>query len=535
MRLIQRYPGFRILASVLTFSTRISIAAAIAFASAVALTATPSRAQVSPNASPIPTASPVPRVTPSPDPLSFRGYLRIYDFTRQNAIPGVKAVNQQSIEPGLSLHADYRFGSSPISIGGSYLYATPFNGCPNPATHLHPPCGGYTAPTSNLNPDDTLPGYALNTLYEAYVQYKDPRLYVKLGNQVINTPWANASDSRLKPVAFQGGDAIYTAAGGFSAEVMDMTRFESRTNSAFDDKTLLTSVNNLGSNPGLPSYRYFAGGQGVSTGGFQYGRLGLASKSGFTTNLHYYHFDDIANLAWFDARYTVLAQPMKPFIAVQAGRETNTGASVLGTIDSSVTGAQLGASVTRSVTLTLGYNFIPQHSETVTTPLGVTCSAAHVAGARAGFSLPYFIASNGPSCITNANGTTTYLYGGLASPYTDSYATDPLFTTSISQGMADRRAAGSGVKMALTYTSPDRRLVFVTSRAYYDYGNAAVGEQQTSEFDADAQYNFNRPRPGSYKGLLVRYRYADREMANTRQYGGAPYFKYNRAQLEYDF
>ena len=515
-------------------------AAAAAFACIPTLLAAPSRAQTAPSA-PLATASPAAAASPTPapapaNPFSFRGYLRLYDFTRLNAIRGVNAVNQQSIEPGVSLHGDYRFGSSPFSAGASYLYATPFNGCGDPATHVRPPCGGFKAPTASLNPDDTLPGYELNTLYEAYLQYKDPHLYVKLGDQVINTPWANASDSRLKPVAFQGGDLVYTAPHGVSLELTDMTRFESRTNSAFDDKTLLTSVNNLGSNPGLPGYRYFAGGHGVSNGGFQYARLGYAGAPGLATNLHYYHFDDIANLAWFDAKLTAQGQRTKPFAAVQFGRETSTGSSLLGKIDSFVAGGQLGASVTKAISVSLGYDYIPQRSETVVTPAGTTCSAAHVAGARAGFSLPYFIGSNAPSCIVNGNGTTTYLYGGLASPYTDSYATDPLFTTSISQGMADRRAPGSGVKLALGYTSPDKRWIFVTSRAYYDYGSQLLGQQQTSEFDADLQYYAAKPPArGPYKGLLLRYRYADREMANTAQYGGAPYFKYNRAQLEYDF
>lgn len=525
------------LRAVSTVLRQARVAVALAFACIPIMLAATVRAQTAPS---VPAASPSPAAaTPSPappNPLSFRGYLRLYDFTRLNAIRGVNAVNQQSIEPGLSLHADYRLGTSPLSVGASYLYATPFNGCADPATHVRPPCGGFKGPTASLNPDDTLPGYELNTLYEAYVQYKDPHLYVKLGDQVINTPWANASDSRLKPVAFQGGDLVVTAPHGLTAEVMDMLRFESRTNSAFDDKTLLTSVNNLGSNPGLPSYRYFAGGHGVSNGGFQYGRIGISGSRGLVANLHDYHFDDIANLAWLDAKYTVQGQRMKPFAAFQAGRETNTGSSLLGKIDAAVFGAQVGASVTKSITIALGYDFIPQRSETVPTPLGATCSASHVAGARAGFSLPYFIGSNAPSCITNANGTTTYLFGGLASPYTDSYATDPLFTTSISQGMADRRAPGTGVKLSAGYTSPDKRWVFVASRAYYDYGYALVGQQQTAEFDADLQYYANKPRPsGPYKGLLLRYRYADREMSNTAQFGGAPYFKYNRAQLEYDF
>jgi hypothetical protein len=109
-------------------------------------------------------------------PLSVRGFFRAYDFTRQNAstgIGGAGQVNQQSIELGLGLHADYRFGNTPLSVGASYLFATPANGCASPVSHPSPPCGKLKAPS--LNPDDSLPGFELNALYEAYVQYKDPR------------------------------------------------------------------------------------------------------------------------------------------------------------------------------------------------------------------------------------------------------------------------------------------------------------------------------------------------------------------------
>jgi hypothetical protein len=34
---------------------------------------------------------------------------------------------------------------------------------------------------------------------------------------------------------------------------------------------------------------------------------------------------------------------------------------------------------------------------------------------------------------------------------------------------------------------------------------------------------------------LVRYRYGERTYTNVPLYGGVPLFKYNRAQLEYDF
>jgi hypothetical protein len=81
---------------------------------------------------------------PSPSPtLNFRGSFRAYDFTRQNAskgIGGAGQVNQQSIELGLALHADYTFAKW-FSIGGTYELAQPTNGCGDPIAHASAPCG----------------------------------------------------------------------------------------------------------------------------------------------------------------------------------------------------------------------------------------------------------------------------------------------------------------------------------------------------------------------------------------------------------
>jgi hypothetical protein len=311
-----------------------------------------------------------------------------------------------------------------------------------------------------------------------------------------------------------------------------MTRFEGRTNSAFDNKTLLTSF--PAGSPGLPSNTYFAGGNGASNSGFTYARLGYGDGR-LASNLHFYHFADIANLAWFDAKYTVVAQKTKPYLAVQAGREGDTGSALIGKINSSVFGTQIGAAVTRNINVSLGYNQIPSHTETIALPAGDSCSTKDQFGVKKGTTLPYFLPTNAPQCINNGNGTATVQYGGIASPYTDSYATDPLFTTSLTQGMADRRALGSGTKLAANWTSNDKRFIVAVSRAYYDYGNL-IAPQQTAETDADAQFFVSRVLPGKpYRGLLVRYRYGERTYTNTALYGGVPLFKYNRAQLEYDF
>ncbi|MGZ3498453.1 MAG: hypothetical protein ACXWNK_04555 [Vulcanimicrobiaceae bacterium] len=474
-----------------------------------------------------------------PNPFAFSGYFRGYYFTRQNAsgyANTFKAINQASFNPGVSLHGQYTFENSPITIGGSYFYANPFNDCTTPQSHLSLPCGKHAfngqqpVPT---NFDDTLPGFEMSTLYEAFLQYKDPTIYAKLGNQVVNTPWANPSDSRLKPVAFQGGDLSYKFNNAWTGEVMYMDRFESRASSNFDNSTLLTS--HPVDAPGAASNIYTPGGGPITTSGFGYGRLGYTAASS-VLNLQYYGFADIANAFWLDGKQTWSSAYAKPFVAVQFGAESNTGSEVIGKISSTAFGVQGGITPWKNVDLAVSYNYVPQHTDTVVLPAGVSCGANNQIKVGPGVTFPYFLPSGGtPNCHKNGNGTTDVYYGGWASPYTDSYATDPFFTTSISQGMVDRRSPGQGVKVAATWQTADHRFKFIASRAWYQYGNATAGVAPTQETDLDGTFFFKRPGKGAYHGLMLRERYAERTQAFTQSFGGAPLFKYNRTQLEFDF
>jgi hypothetical protein len=69
----------------------------------------------------------------------------------------------------------------------------------------------------------------------------------------------------------------------------------------------------------------------------------------------------------------------------------------------------------------------------------------------------------------------------------------------------------------------------MASEALYNYINPA-GPDLTREFNADATYYLKRLTSAPYHGLSLRYRYADRVQPTI------PFdFKYNRAQVEYDF
>lgn len=438
-------------------------------------------------------ATPAAKATPKPA-FTYGGNLRAFYFTRTNGFQNAANTNRAAFNFGGKLHGEYHFANSPFTLGATYFGADPFEANGN-------------NPGFSSRVDNTLPGFSLSTLGEAYLQYSGKTVQAKIGNMVINTPWANASDSRIKPVAFQGIDAQAELGSGLTIGVDRMTRFEHRTSSAFERRTLLTDA--PAGNPAYPIY---------STNGFLSADIGY-HHGPFTGTLWDYQFYDIANMVYAEGKLALApTSPLKPYLAAQFVNETQTGRDLVGTIDNQTFGALLGASLSRNVDVSLAYDHSPWHS--------YTTNAASCAAAGAGFFLP---AGGTPDCVNNNNGSYTVYYGGIASPYTEAYATDPLYTTSISQGMADRHSAGDGYKFSTTLQTNDKRFRAILSDAYYNYGNAA-GPNKTKEFDADVTYFMNHVGPGAYRGFSIRHRYADRTQPNV------PFdFKYNRTQLEYDF
>lgn len=517
-------------------------------------------------------ASPAPTATPNP--FSYRGYVRAYDFTRQNAYSGTNGtgkLNQQSFNAAISLHGDYAFAQG-WQLGGSYLYANPLNGCTTAQSHFTPPCGNLPAAGGQLNPDDTLPGYQMSTLYEAYLKYSGNGFKLAGGDLVGSLPWAPSSDSRLKPVSYQGVDATYQVNKLWAVQAADYWQWECRTCSNFDHGTLLTTVVPVGPIPGaagLPTTLGYAGAGALApniadptlstltNNGFFFGRVGYTGmkNSPLTANLSYYGFSNIANAWWLDGKYP-FAGKLKPWIAFQGGTESNTGSALIGKISSTVLGLQVGFSPMQNIVVQLSGDTIPVKTDNISAATmlalgGYTCGAAshqigvpNVAGYIAGqtpkgyggLGLPYALPTGGTAqCTTLANGSTDVYYGGWLSPYTDSYATDPIFTTSMIQGMADRRSPGRSLKAQATFTSDDKRFVSYITQAWYDYSNGGYSTG-TTETDFDAMYYFNKLSKGPYKGFLARYRYGSREEAPNFAGSVIPaLFKYNRFQVEYDF
>lgn len=521
-----------------------------------------------PTAAPEPVATVMPAPVKTPNPLTLGGYARSYYFTRQNATnnpgtqfnfsPGAKynsnGVNQATWNSAIAVHGDWNFPGGGWHVGGTYLYANPLDG-PCSVAINHAKNAPYPSPNCvqqvppNTNPDDTVPGFALSTAYEAYLAYKAYGFNGAMGNVLITTPWANPADTRLKPQAWEGGFLDYTAPSGWSVGGADMLAFEGRTSSTFSRTTLLTSY--PAGSSGLPPNIIVPGGNGIQTDGFLMARGGYADPkgTGLSVNGWYYNVEDLANMSWFEGKYTFPGK-WAPFVAMQGGWEQNSGQSYIGKINSQVLGAQVGATFAKNFLLTVGYDQIPWKTDSIFLPTGVTCNnSTYQVSAKS--TLAYFLPLNAGQCYTNPNGRTDIYYGGWASPYTDNTTSDPLYTTNFLQGQVDRRAPGTSWQAQLTYTSTNQKWIVMGADAWYNYGNALVPEN-TKIWWLDGRYRFSRVGKGQYHGLVLRYRYGERYQSNTycgaaatncapgssigsSLLGGIPMFKYNRAMIEYDF
>lgn len=431
---------------------------------------------------------------PPKSAFSYGGTLRAYYFTRTNFKQNKSNPNRMAFNFGVRLHAEYHFGQSPWTASAAYYGADPFglNGA-NP---------GF-----NSAIDNTLAGFSLSTLGEAYLQFKNAALLARAGNLALNTPWAPASDSRIKPALYQGFDGAWSVTKHWTLGFDRITKFEHRTSSLFDRRTLLTDKP-----AGNPAYPIFL------TPGFLMASLGYRNGTQFAATAYDYEFYELANLFYLDSKWTWdPSSKLKPFVGLQFIREVQTGASLIGVINNKTLGTQLGGSLRKNVDAALSWDSAPWRSAT----LAGKCSAVGII---------YFAPAGGTAaCVGHSHGTATVYYGGMASPYSEAYATDPLYTTSISQGMVDRHSAGDAYKLATTVQTMDKRVKLILSEAYYYYGNNG-GPNQTREFNADMTFYMSKVSASPYHGLSLRHRYADRRQPTL------PFdFKYNRTQLQYDF
>jgi hypothetical protein len=483
------------------------------------------------------TVAPAPTATPL---FTFSGVIRSYYFGRTNGdtcltcktkgTPDATAFNF-----GGGFHGQINLPHTPFALGATYYGAYPFGAnAPGPLNNI-----GY-----NPEIDNTVPGYSISVFGETYLQYKTAGTFAQMGKEMLTaaqSPWANSADTRIIPATYQGTFVSTDPLPDLSMGAMYMARWKSRVTSAFNANTLLTSCTTAystgkGSVQGVSGTFTVPGdlcGKQQTTSGFSQGSIGYVfGHSGLVANAYQYEIYDIASMTWLTTQYNFMkGSPYNPYVAAQVLAENNLGTSFAGTIHDYTTGGLVGTSLTHNLGLTFGYDGSPAIPYVVPSKDCKGTTSSPVAAS------PHVIFGGVPDTSTTGlpKGYVTCYGGGLASPYTDGYTSDPFYTTSLTQGMSEVTKPGKTAKATMIWLSTDRRLRLLASQAWYDYGLPGtikgVGNQDSrAEFDFDVWFFLNTVRPGPYKGFSIRQRYGDR----TQPF--APYeFKSSRTQLEYDF
>jgi hypothetical protein len=390
-------------------------------------------------------------------PLQFTGNLRSYYFTREYGNPGLDT-------------------QSAFSLGGKLSFLTnPFwNGFRIGGTV-------YTAQSLGLNSDyylrqdRTLPGSPVTVLGQAFGQYENPYVFVRVGNQLITTSWLNDADSRMIPATYQGLYLAVTPVTGLDLIGFRQISFKGRPADHFT-KTNLYNPLNVGSGA------VTALGNKTDIGTLAFGIKYI--RDDLHMHAWIYHFYNYANLAYADMRYKLAtAAKVNPLFAWQLAHEWNDGSEILnsvgmGTTRADVVGALLGVEAA-NWGVTLAGNILPKYH-----------------GA--------------------------YRNGDVVSPYTTGYISDPLFTTSMTAGLIEK-AAGSAVKLTAHYDFFNETLLCSASYAKY---YTAPYLHNTDETDLDVTF---KPQ-GIFKNLSIRDRIGF--LNGNLSYG---HFIYNRVMLEYDF
>ena len=423
---------------------------------------------------PSPATSPAPKSTSLSDNLTVSGVLRAYSFDRVNLVG-----NSQSATNFLAgIHSDYAFGKTGFSLGASYYGAFPFG-----TNGRNPQFNGLA--------DNTLPGATLSAFPETYLKYKSTRFTATVGNQFLNEKWESPSDTRIKPAAYQGVSASYDITKHLTVSATRAIRFESRTASAFGRYTLLTA-------PVL-------GGAKIPE---------RDSSGSLLANLKYatpyvnaivenYSFYDLANLQYAEARGNISLKGAKPYVALQYVGENQAGRALVGLIHNHTYGIQLGANVSRNVLANVSYDGSP--TDVASSATGLFNSA-------------------------KLSGSPNFAYGAIASPYSQGYATDPLFTTSLVSASNVETRSTRSYKAGVYYTSDNKRLQIYATRTYFE--NVGYNPLDTKyETDGDVTYYFSPVGKGAYKGLTIRQRYGVSNAPNETNKS----FQQARTQVQYSF
>ncbi|MCF8722745.1 hypothetical protein LQ236_000765 [Nitrospina gracilis] len=356
--------------------------------------------------------------------------------------------------------------SSVASVGGRLVWHTG-------ETHgFSGRVGFYTANGFALSGDGDPPSNGALTVdnnavfAEAFLQYQSGATRLRAGRQTVNTPFINPADAFMIPFHVEGLAFRHTLPMDVTLHAIHLDKVKNRQEDQFDDAGAFVT----GRLTGTPAQT-----DGVSVLGADWRRKHMRLQ------VWEYWFWDLFHLFFVQGEVTLLPDAdVRPFLKFQFGREDDVQAAFLGTVRSTLYGAQAGVEGYGAL-FRVGWNYIPTEPG-------------------------------------------TFRSGSFLSPY--NFSTDALFTNSMMQGLTVKPTvqAGWAVKATALYRYGEQWMVKL-SHAHYDLPEE-VGGADSAETNFDIRYRFQE----MLKGFSVRYRFgvitADR--ADER-------FADHRVQLQYAF
>lgn len=318
-------------------------------------------------------------------------------------------------------------------------------------TIANPGSIGFTAPYASQQ-IQFLPVNQVIQPTELFMEYQYNNIVqVDVGRIAINnSPWLSSAyynNMQAPGMTYQGGLINVNPGGGWLLTGLAFNQAMPVGASNFDNMTLY----NTGFDYGTQTANVFnQPSQGTVAAGANY----TGFNNDYTLRLWAYQFEDYANLAYADNSLKIPVNKDLTFnLSAQAGYEQGTSNNIIssnsdGSINSTFYGAQLG----------FNYDWF-----------GLTLAMNSVFGPQS-----------------------SYLGGGIISPYTYQIATDPLYTTSYMMGMVEK-AAGSAYKITPSFNFLDNNLTIAPSAAYY----STVAVPSSEEYDLLITYNVPQ-----IKGLL---------------------------------
>ena len=405
------------------------------------------------------------------------GKVRAYRFTRQFT-PNVNSTDQNAFGLAgiLNLHTDAAADGWGFGVTGMTAQSL-----------------GLNDPAGTV--DATLMGKQsqYSVLGQLYLQYRQPLWMVRAGDQELSTPWMGGSDSRVLPATYQAVLLQINPIDHLHVYALRETAWKSRTSDNYFQ-------NNLYYPSTWGGDQSYGGAGGLAAGTQRFsGTLAAGADykaNGLNARLWYYEFYNFANMGYGEATYTYkTGTGFNPFVGIQGVTEN----------------------------LSASKSFLGQKVDSQTY------------GFKVGVNIPHgqiFVAYDKINDNTGAYGN-----GKIVSPFTASYATDPLWTTSMIRGLVEL-GPGHAWKVKGTYKLFNNQLRLMA--AYARYTNLTPKPGNSNDTYGDITWFFRGTYAGvSLKGLSLRDRIevSHGDQANGTNKAGQQIstFVYNRVMAEYDF